>query len=178
MTDPTSLYEFILKLVESAGFISIIGFIVGYKTKTAELNLSEKHRKQKFLDEKRIEIYKNFFPLQLTLAELKAKKILSNDENIQAMYSETLLKLNILIPEMQMIAGDRALQSLNELSRVVNSENLAQIDPESYAFTQKSLIEQIQKTAKISDQVLLAIREEFISTNRTFIGGIKNCLGI
>ena len=94
------------------------------------------------------------------------------------MYSETLLKLNILIPEMQMIAGDRALQSLNELSRVVNSENLAQIDPESYAFTQKSLIEQIQKTAKISDQVLLAIREEFISTNRTFIGRIKNCLGI
>ena len=74
MTDPTSLYEFILKLVESAGFISIIGFIVGYKTKTAELNLSEKHRKQKFLDEKRIEIYKNFFHYNLRLLNSKPKK--------------------------------------------------------------------------------------------------------
>lgn len=165
-------YEFTLELTKSSGFVALASFIFGYLTKRCEINLTEKHRRQQFLDEERIKTYKKFFRIMLSfqsiLAIVKTEPIASREA--QKTLFNLLLEINTIIPEMQILAEKDLFNSLSKLSTLINSDNLPAPSKDLKDFINKPKFEKITIIANTAGEVQDAIRNEILlSKNRSFL---------
>lgn len=163
------LYDFILNLINSAGFASIAGFFIANRLKIAELNASEKHRKQKLLDEERIKTYKKFFSIQLRLPILEvAKELKKENKELTTAHFSTLLELNTLLPEMQIIAEDKLYNEINTLSALINNQDFNNINIESEEEFKKRLMNRIVEISEAAGRVQIAIRNEILNKDESY----------
>lgn len=165
-------YEFALELTKSSGFVALASFIFGYLTKRCEINLTEQHRRQRFLDEERIKTYSKFFEIMLVFPVVKAavenNPEASKDEK-QTFFNKSL-EINKLISEMQILAEKDLYNSLTKLSTLINCENLPNPSKDLEEFKNKTEIEKIIIISNAAGEVQTEIRKEILLTkNRSFL---------
>lgn len=168
----TEFYEFALELTKSSGFVALASFIFGYLTKRCEINLTEQHRRQHFLDKERIKTYRKFFEIMLVFqvveAAVKNNPEASKDEK-QILFNK-FLEINKLIPEMQILAGKDLYNSLTKLSTLINGENLPNPSKDLEDFKNKTEMEKIIIISNAAGEVQTEIRNEILLTkNRSFL---------
>lgn len=159
-------YEFALELTKSSGFVALASFIFGYLTKRCEINLTEQHRRQRFLDEERIKTYSKFFETMLVFQAVetivKNNPEASKDEK-QALFNKSL-EINKLISEMQILAEKDLYNSLTKLSTLINCENLPNPSKDLEEFKNKTEIEKIIIISNAAGEVQTEIRNEILLT--------------